>query len=137
MFNTKEPDEVLFFNKKAKIKMSEFLCSSDYPDFSDFKLCWWISEENMTDEEKEENETYKTTGGFLKSVEYKTACSIFWRKTTKENKKKIMNLPNFDADIFKEITGIDVEKKTKTIVIDNKEIEISDESYKELKKSLL
>ena len=91
--------------------MSEFIQSDKYPSFYEFNLTYWINEENMTEEEKEDNPTYKTTGGFPKSVDYKTAWKVFWRKTDEENKKKFLNLPNFDADIFEEITGINVKKE--------------------------
>ena len=46
---------------------------------------------------------------------------------TTEDKKKLFALPNFDAEIFKEITGIDVENKVK-VVCDGKEVWISRES---------
>ncbi len=65
----------------------------------------------MTNEEKKEYPTYETTGGYTKQVEYKEAWSIFWRRTSEENRQKFLNLPNFDSEIFKEITRIDVEKK--------------------------
>ena len=64
----------------------------------------------MTEEEKTENPSYKTTEGYLKKVDYKTAWAVFWRETNEENKKKILELPNFDADIFFEITGINVKE---------------------------
>ena len=63
----------------------------------------------MTQEEKKKNPSYKTTGGYLKTLEYKEAWAVFWRKTSEENRQKFLNLPNFDAEIFREITGIDVE----------------------------
>jgi len=118
LFNTDEPNARLF-NKESNIKMSDLINSEAYPDFSDFQLCWWIEEKNMTDEEKEEHKTYKTTGGFLKSVDYKTAWSVFWRITSEDNIKKILNLPNFDWKIFTEITGIEQEPSLK-----GKEVEV-------------
>ena len=120
-----------WFDKPCSKMWSEV----DTPHFLEFKIAYWIKELEMTDEEKEENETYKTTSGFLKSVDYKTAWKIFWRRTDENNRKKFLNLPNFDPKIFKEITGIDVDK-THTIKIDGKEIELSEESFKELKKQL-
>ena len=34
-----------------------------------------------------------------------------WNNANKENRKLILKLPNFDNEIFKEITGIDVCKE--------------------------
>jgi hypothetical protein len=110
MFNTDEPN-ARFFGKESNIKMSKFVNSEAMPSCYDFDLTVWIEESIMTDKEKEGNPTYKTTGGYLKTIEYKEAWAIFWRKTSEENKKKFLNLPNFCAEIFKEITGIDVEEK--------------------------
>ena len=63
----------------------------------------------MTDEEKEANPSYKTTGGYLKKRTYHEAWRIMWDSWTKEQQDSIKKLPNFDKDIFKEITGIEVE----------------------------
>ena len=106
IFNTDEPF-MRSFNKETTIKLSEF----SMPSYEHFNVSYWIEESNMTEKEKKENPTYKTTGGYLKEVEYKEAWSIFWRRTSEYNKKKFLALPNFDAGIFKEITGIDIEQE--------------------------
>ena len=125
MFNTDEPC-MRMFNKETNIKYSDFILSEDYPSFKGFDLCIWVNEEIMTSEEKKEHPSYKTTGGYLKKVEYKDAWAIFWKKTTEENRQKFLNLPNFDADIFEEITGIDVNKEEeKEIEIDGKMFSVS------------
>jgi hypothetical protein len=51
----------------------------------------------------------------------------FWNKTDEENKKTFLNLPNFDDEIFKEITGIDVNKNNSC---DGKIVEIEGRKYK-------
>ena len=84
-------------------------CDVDVPSFDGWDICTWIGGSMMTEEEKKENPTYKTTGGYLKTLEYKEAWAVFWRKTSEENRKKFLALPNFCPKIFKEITGIDVE----------------------------
>ena len=108
LFNSNEP-YARMFNRETKVKLSEFINTDAYPDFSDFSVCVWVEESIMTDYEKEENPTYKTTGGYIKKLEYKKAWSVFWRKTSEANKEKILALPNFDADIFEKITGIKVD----------------------------
>ncbi len=97
----------------------------------------------MTKEEKEAdgNEYYKTTGGYLKSYEYKEAFKNSYNKLSEEEREKqikqLKALPNWNKDIFKQISWIDIdEEQTKEIIIDWKTIKISIESYKELKKSL-
>ena len=110
-FNTDEP-LARFFNRESNVKLSEFCNSDAYPDFSEMNPCVWVEESMMTAEEKKEFPSYKTTGGYIKKLEYKDAWGVFWRKTSDENKKKVLALPNFDASIFKEITGIDVNQNS-------------------------
>ena len=74
-----------------------------------YKSSWWVYSDNMTDEEKEAHPEHKTTGGYLKSVDFKTACSIMWDNMTDDEKVAVKDIPNFDADVFEEITGIKVE----------------------------
>lgn len=64
----------------------------------------------MTKEEKEEHPEYKTTGGFFKDCELKVACKDWWSELTDDEKQTIKNIPNFDPEIFCEITGIRVEE---------------------------
>ena len=115
MFNTDEPN-MRMFNKDTDIKRSDF---NGFPLMEYFNVSYWISEDKMTEEEKKKNPTHKTTGGYTKKVEYKEAWEIFWRRTPEENKQKFLDLPNFDAEIFKEITGIDV-NESNMIDIDGK-----------------
>ena len=71
----------------------------------------WISESDMTDEEKENHPEYKTTGGYLKVLDETECAQMWWDNANEEVKQCILDLPNFDACIFKECTGIDVNKK--------------------------
>ena len=70
----------------------------------------WVRDDDMTDEEKKQHPEYSVTGGFLKNVEVEGERQEWWDGLTRENKDIVMSLPNFDKDIFKEITGIDVNK---------------------------
>ena len=107
LFNTDEPNARLF-NKDAGITFTALKQEDSYPDFSGLELVVWVEESMMTEEEKAEYPSYKTTGGFLKEIDYKEMWAIFWRTTSEENRRKVMGLPNFDAGIFEEITGISV-----------------------------
>ena len=68
----------------------------------------WVYEDDMTDEEKEQHPEYSVTGGFLKHIEKETERQMWWDGLSNEYKNTVMSLPNFDKDIFKEITGITV-----------------------------
>ena len=80
------------------------------PSFLYFDLTIWVSHDTATDEEKKEHKTeIEISGGFLKTLEYKEAFRLAWDKADKEEHKKLLELPNWDNDIFKEISGIDAE----------------------------
>lgn len=55
---------------------------------------------------------HETTGGYLKTYQYQEAFQKAWNETNQEDRDKIFNLPNFDADVFYEISGIDVREVT-------------------------
>lgn len=66
----------------------------------------WIHEEDMTDEEKAAYPTYEATGGYLKAFEESESAQIWWDGLPDQDKLTIKSLPNFDADIFEQCTGI-------------------------------
>ena len=101
--NTNEPT-VRIFNKDTNLKRHEI----EFPDFFYFDLCIWISESEMTDEEKKENPNFYVTQGYLKTYDYKEAWKLSYERASESDKKKVFDLPNFDAEIFYEITGIDL-----------------------------
>lgn len=69
----------------------------------------WVYENAMTDKEKEDYPSYKTTGGFLKTISLKEAWQNMWHNLSESNKKEFKKLPNFSWSIFTEITGIQPE----------------------------
>ena len=62
----------------------------------------------MTDTEKAEHPEHEKTGGYLKTIPFKDACILMWDKLDDDEKKAVTEMPNFDADVFEEITGIKV-----------------------------
>lgn len=68
----------------------------------------WL--EQMTDAEKKKHPYAKTTGGYLKKVCNSKKVAKWWESLDAIQKATIFELPNFDKAIFKEITGIDVDK---------------------------
>ena len=68
----------------------------------------WIYKEDMIDKEKEENPTYKTTGGYLKVLDESESAQIWWDGLKDEDKNTVKLIPNFDAEKFEKCTGIKV-----------------------------
>ena len=67
----------------------------------------------MSDDEKKAYPSYKTTGGYLKKYDYKEAFQNSYNSLDREEKEKqtkqLKELPNFDADIFYEISWIRID----------------------------
>lgn len=75
---------------------------------SNFVNNMWIRSAEMTAEEKQKHPEHEHMGGYLKTVDFRTACKMMWDRLTAEEKRKVCEIPNFDASVFEEITGIDV-----------------------------
>ena len=70
----------------------------------------WIELANMSDDEKELYPSCETTGGYLKNIKVTVEDKQnWWNNLSESDRKEVLSLPNFDKNIFKEITGIDVE----------------------------
>ena len=50
------------------------------------------------DQEKIDNPTFHTIGGYLKSYEYKEAFLKSWNEATIEDRKLVEDLPNFELN---------------------------------------
>ena len=109
-FNTAVP-KIYLFNK---------LSDWTYKDWCDSHACYilnkmpgnleYVSYEDMTDEEKAAHPEAKITGGYLKQLENSERRSIWWKNLNARQKSIIKSIPNFNKEIFKEITGIDVDE---------------------------
>lgn len=118
IFNTTE-GTLRLFNKPTNLKWGDI----SHPHFDEFYLNKWVPESDMTDEEKKADPNFFVRGGYLKTYEWNEAWANYWRDTDEEDRRRVLNLPNFDPAIFKEITGIDVEieEKPQTIEIEGRE----------------
>ena len=104
-FNTDFP-LVRIFNKETNVSRYNI----DFPSFLYFDLIVWVSHDTATDEEKEAHKIdIEICGGFTKAISYKEAFRIAWNKASKEEHKKLLKLPNWNNEIFMEISGIDAE----------------------------
>ena len=99
--NTTIP-KVRIFNKETILKKGEI----NFPSFFYFNINIWIWWDSMTDKEKKDNPNAYACDGYLKTFEYKEVFKTSWCKADEEDRKKLFNLPNFNPDIFEEISGI-------------------------------
>ena len=128
-FNTNEP-KMRIFNKDLDITVSEF--RGKYNTYMNIPLNRWIKEKDMSAEQKEEIEGWEEMGGYLKTLEYKEACRIWWKENM-EDHQRFLDLPNFDNEIFLEITGIDTDESDDVeITVEGKTKIISRKSAKAL-----
>ena len=104
-FNTKTPKKIKVFGKKC---LRTDWDNAEKPACLHFQLTEWIYESEMSDAEKQENPNYSCTGGYLKKFDYKEAFTKSVTAASKEERDMIRALPNFDADIFLEISGVDL-----------------------------
>lgn len=108
-FNTVEP-KIMLFNKPSDMTYRDWLRSDarwlllQVPK----NVVKWVNPEDMTDEEKAEHPTYETTGGYLKVLDEPNCVQLWWNNLSEGDKNTILSIPNFDAEIFKECTGIKV-----------------------------
>ena len=106
-FNTEE-QKIMLFNKPSNMTYREWLKSdarwllNQIPKY----VVKWVYEEDMTDEEKRLHPTYKTIGGYLKVLDESECGQLWWNGLSDKDKFIIKAIPNFDADIFEECTGI-------------------------------
>ena len=107
IFCTEEPT-IRIFDKDTDMTLNEFRKSKYGKALRSvkLKLTEWIE---YTEEEKKEDDKKRLIGGYLKEYSYKEACANWWDELTEENKDIIKSIPNFDADKFKEITGIKID----------------------------
>ena len=94
VFCNKSDDNIRIFNIPSEMTYSDFITSKYYRAIksSPFVLTECTK---YADEEKNNNG-------------YKEACKNWWKNMTEENKEIVKSIPNFDAEVFEDITGIKV-----------------------------
>jgi hypothetical protein len=111
--NDNKHETIKLFNKESDWTLDTWKNSRAYGIIDNyFKLTIWINKYDMTDEEKEHHPDYKVTRGYLKELSYIEAWKNMWNCINDTEKEAFTSLPNFDKDIFKTITGIDIEEDT-------------------------
>ena len=110
--NTSAQKYSFIFNKQVE---KSVLAQIEFPEFMLFTLTEWIPESKMSRQEKKQHPEYVTTGGYLKKYTYNEAFRKSFEKAKRlpdwpEQLKRLKALPNFDAKIFEEISGIKEEE---------------------------
>ncbi|MFR2178879.1 MAG: pentapeptide repeat-containing protein [Blautia obeum] len=110
-FNTEE-QKITLFNKPSDITYNDWLRSDARYLLNQIPkdVVEWVYEEDMTDEEKAANPTYETTGGYLKVLNESECGQLWWGSLSDFQKNYIKSIPNFDAEIFEQCTGIKVDE---------------------------
>ena len=107
--NRKRNDKIFFFNKESSFTWEDWYRHKVYRIVQDlFVLTDWIDWDDMSDEEKENNPDAYVNYGYLRVYTYKEAWANLWSELTDDQKELFKTLPNFDADIFEDITGIEI-----------------------------
>ena len=98
-FNTIATANMFVFNKPCTLAEWN---KSNLPKLLRFSLTARVLADDATEEEQ------KTTGGFLKILTYQEAFQLSYENAPNEDRAKLKKLPNWDADVFFEISGIRV-----------------------------
>ena len=114
-FNTEQP-KIYMFNKPSDWTLQNWFDSRaryllNQIDNCPLEYVWFDA---MTDEEKAAHPEAKTTGGYLKKRTTADNARKWWAGLDAADRNVIFILPNFDAEIFKEITGVDVNETSDT-----------------------
>ncbi len=98
---------IQLFDKPSNWTIQDFENSKAYSLLCNYvNTKMWVQESAMTDEEKTKYPSYKTTGGYLKDIPYKEAFTNAWHNWDNAAREAFTSLPNFDAEIFYNITGV-------------------------------
>ena len=110
-FNTEE-QKIMLFNKPSDMTYREWIDSNARYLLNQIPkdVVEWVYEEDMTDEEKAAHPTYETTGGYLKVLDESECGQLWWGSLSDRRKEIIKAIPNFDAEIFFQCTGVRVDE---------------------------
>ena len=106
-FNTDEPF-IRLFNKDSNWKWVDFYNHESFNIINRFDLISFISYDVMTEKEKKGHLDWQIIGGYLKTNTYKEAWKIWRTKISDKEIEIIKSIPNFDSNIFEEITGLKI-----------------------------
>ena len=108
-FNTEEP-KIFLFNKPSDWTYRDWLNSNARYLLNQIprNVVDWIWSDDMTDEEKEQHPEYEVVGGYLKILDESECGQLWWNSLSERYKNIIKAMPNFDKEIFEDVTGIKI-----------------------------
>jgi hypothetical protein len=102
----KRKDFIHLFNRESSMTWDDWYDHPARKASMRLRITEWVSSDKMTESEKESHPKASVCGGYLKTYDYKEAWANLWEELTEEERESFKTLPNFDAEVFKEITGI-------------------------------
>ena len=108
LFNTEKNPKLKMFDKESDWTIDDWIRSGarDIMSTCPYTYSDFVSESNMTDEEKEKHPEHKTIGGYIKTfVATEEDKEKWWNELSDEDKEVIKSLPNFDFDKFRQCVG--------------------------------
>ena len=126
-FNTITPEGGYYFNRWLTHKEWD---KANKPDWLyEITSTTWVDSEDMTAEEKAAHPDHETLGGYLRVNDMKAEWRKAYDAASPEDRESVKRLPNFDPDVFFEITGLDLRDKPETAPCEGREIEIDGVTY--------
>ena len=105
-FNTEDPKDAYFFNKK--LDRQEWRDAQKPEWIFNPSPTAWVNECYMTEKEKVDNPKFHVSKGYLRENNMKEEWQKAYSEATPEDIALTKALPNFDAEVFLEITGVDL-----------------------------
>lgn len=107
VFCNERDNNIRIFNKPSRMSLKEYYNSKYWEAMNSvpFELTKWIE---YTQAEKAADPKKELIGGYLKTFTMEEAWANWWAELNDENREIIKSIPNFDAEIFKDITGIEI-----------------------------
>ena len=116
VFCTTSNKKIKMFNKESNWTIDKWHNSKAFRIMQSCPVTqlFCIDDYRMTAKEKKQHPEYKTVHGFLKTIKVTDKDrQRWWDGLDPEDRKAVCSLPNFDAKIFRRITGIKVNTKEK------------------------
>ena len=110
VFCNKEP-KLIMFNKNTDMTWEEWRNSEAYDILTRVKKSVWIWYDEMSEEEKKKYPSAKTCDGYLKEIERKVGTKEWWDSLETHEKATIIQLPNFNLNIFNDIMELEISRK--------------------------
>jgi hypothetical protein len=125
-FNTTCAEKAYYFNQLIDKNVWDNARKPSW--IYDLRPTTWVPSGDMTPQEKADNPRHKTTGGYLRVNDIKEEWRKAYNNAKPEDIELTKALPAFDADVFLEITGIDL-REPKKVSCEGREIEIDGVTY--------